>query len=113
LAAEGKTLYQIPHGKGALYEGFAGPTESELDRLPGGRAGTAWIVEAKPEFAVPWTKPDDVEIDDANVRYRLNNERAGTNILFHDMHIESRNLHVLDQNEILRMFFPRAKRPSP
>jgi hypothetical protein len=110
LAAEGKTLYQIPHGKGALYEEIAGPEESFLDAAPAGRSGTALMVEAAPEFAVVWTKPDDVEIDDANVRHRLNRERFGSSIVFADLHLERIELLSQTQERIQEMFFPRAKR---
>jgi len=109
LRLEGKTLYQIPHGKGALYQGIAGPDDEVYDESPGGRSGTAFMVETSPEFAVVWTKPDDVEISEVTARHRLNGGAGGlSSVLFADQHLET--LHLLSETpeRINRMFFPRG-----
>jgi len=110
LATEWKTLYQIPHGKGALYEAIAGPEQSFIVDAPARPAGIALMVEAAPEFAVVWTKPDDVEIDEEGVRLRLNWERLRANVLFADLHLEQIELSALTQERIGQIFFPRDKR---
>jgi hypothetical protein len=109
LSLEGKTLYQIPHGKGALYQGIAGPDDEVFDEAPGGRSGTVLMVETLPEFAVIWTKPDDVEISEVTVRHRLNLGPGGTaSVLFADQHLERLSIISESPDRISRMFFPRG-----
>jgi len=109
LAGEGKTLYQIPHGDGALYEKIDGPDDAFFDRAPGGRAGTVLFVEATPANAVVWSKPDDLPIDEGSVRFQLNYDRNGTNVLFADQHVEAVQIYAESDERIRSMFFPRAK----
>jgi hypothetical protein len=110
LTAEGKTMYQIPYGKGALYEDIDGPDDGVFNRAPGGRTGTVVLVEASSANAVVWTKPDDLSIDESTVRYQLNYDRGGVNLLFADQHIEAVQIYGESDERIRTMFFPRAKR---
>jgi Protein of unknown function (DUF1559) len=60
---DGKTTVQAPVGKGTIY-GQAKATT--FHNIEDGSSNTAWIVEVKPERAVPWTSPQDYEFDVAD-----------------------------------------------
>ncbi|MFM8414623.1 MAG: DUF1559 domain-containing protein, partial [Planctomycetota bacterium] len=61
LAARGLTTIQVLTGKGMA---FAAPDEPiDFSAISDGTSRTLAIVEATPDNAVPWTKPDDVEFD--------------------------------------------------
>ncbi len=55
-----KTTYLAVVGTGTAYEGKAGLT---LADFKDGAGNTAYVVDAGPEKAVPWTKPDDLPFD--------------------------------------------------
>jgi hypothetical protein len=56
----GKTAYLLPRGKGTLFERNRGPTFAEvLDGL----SNTLMAVEAAPDRAVVWTRPEDLSYD--------------------------------------------------
>jgi len=94
LAAEGKTVYQIP----AHPEGVFGPPPEAGEpekvspagqvyyRAPGmgireikdGTSNTVLVVEVAPENAVIWTKPADWEVDLANAWRQLKGQGATT-----------------------------------
>ncbi len=57
-AADGKTRYVVPVGKGTIFEGEKGLT---LAQITDGLSKTILLVEVGPEKAVTWTKPDDME----------------------------------------------------
>jgi hypothetical protein len=61
LAAAGKTTLLLPRGKGTLFAGKEGP-RFPAD-VPDGTSNTIMLVAADDAHAVPWTKPDDLEID--------------------------------------------------
>lgn len=61
LAAEGKTTYVVPVAPKAI---FAGEEGLSIIKIPDGTSNTLLVLEAVPEKAVIWTKPDDLEIDD-------------------------------------------------
>lgn len=71
LAAKGKTRYVAPRGKGTMFEGD-GKTEGNVPQgksvrdILDGTSNSIMIVVAKPDAAVIWTKPDDLEIDFKN-----------------------------------------------
>jgi type II secretory pathway pseudopilin PulG len=56
------TQYQIPAGKGTLFDTDAAVKLSDGKSFPEGTSNTALIVETAPAQAVAWTKPDDVTI---------------------------------------------------
>jgi prepilin-type processing-associated H-X9-DG protein len=60
LTAAGRTRYVLPTGAGTLFSGPIGPT---LDRIPDGTSSTIMLLEAVPEQAVEWTRPQDIAID--------------------------------------------------
>ena len=57
---DGKTRYVVPVGKGTIFEGEHG---TKISDITDGTSQTILIVEAGPEKAVPWTKPDDMPFD--------------------------------------------------
>lgn len=61
LAAEGKTTYVVPVAPKSI---FAGDEALSIRDIVDGTSNTVIVVEALPEKAVIWTKPDDLEIDD-------------------------------------------------
>jgi hypothetical protein len=106
----GKTVYQIPRGKGTLYEGDKTPTEAEVDALPIGRGQTVLFVAAARDRAVTWTKPDDVEIDEKNLFERLLIRPDGQfSAAMNDGSIVTLPT-TTDPALVLPMFFPRTAR---
>ncbi len=71
LTAKGKTRYVGPIAKGTMFdvegktEGKV-PTGKSIRDFLDGTSNSIMILEAKPDAAVIWTKPDDVEIDFKN-----------------------------------------------
>ncbi|HEY2839442.1 MAG TPA: DUF1559 domain-containing protein [Pirellulales bacterium] len=59
-AYAGKTTYLVPTGAGTMFVGAKAPG---LQEITDGTSNTIMLVEADAERAVPWTKPDDLEID--------------------------------------------------
>jgi hypothetical protein len=107
-AASGVTLFQIPRGKGTLYDSDKPLTDEEIDRLPIGRSQTVFIVTAARDRAVPWTKPDDVELTPDDLLQRLlvvpvNRLPAAMN----DGSVVDLST-TLDREQLLPMFFPRT-----
>ena len=56
----GKTAYLLPRGKGTLFERTRGPTFADITD---GTSNTIMTVEAAPDRAVIWTRPDDLSYD--------------------------------------------------
>ena len=85
--APGMTLYEAVVGKGFAFDGNEG---LKLAAFTDGTSNTVLVVEASPEKAVIWTKPDDFEPDDKNVLSGLGGLFAGGifNCLFCDGHVE-------------------------
>lgn len=74
LAKEGKTVYLVPTGEGAAFEGKEGRGIREfLD----GTSNTILAVEAHADAAVIWTKPDDIVLDFKNPLKGLKGARVG------------------------------------
>ncbi|HEY1065426.1 MAG TPA: DUF1559 domain-containing protein [Pirellulales bacterium] len=69
----GKTLFLVPTGPHALFDGAKKPKISEV---VDGLSNTILIVEANPDQAVTWTKPDDLPID-LNALPNLGKARVG------------------------------------
>ena len=57
---DGKTRYVVPVGKGTIFDGDHG---TKISEITDGTSQTILIVEAGPEKAVTWTKPDDMSFD--------------------------------------------------
>jgi hypothetical protein len=58
----GTTIYLLPRGQGTLFENQEGP---RIEAISDGCAAPILVVEADVDRAVPWTKPDDLELDPA------------------------------------------------
>jgi prepilin-type processing-associated H-X9-DG protein len=83
----GMTLYQAVVGKGCVFDGNEG---MRLASISDGTSKTIMVVEAAPSKAVPWTKPDDWELDENNPVKNLGGLMPGGifNVLFVDCHVE-------------------------
>jgi hypothetical protein len=57
---DGKTVFLVPVGTGLAFEGDKGLTEGAFSD---GTSKTILAIEANDDHAVPWTKPDDLEVD--------------------------------------------------
>ncbi|MBI1324737.1 DUF1559 domain-containing protein [bacterium] len=80
--SEGKTCYQVPHGKGTILSGENG---GRLQDFTDGTTRTIMAVETGDESAVIWTKPDDWQVgEDVSFTPLLGHHAGGTNLLFAD-----------------------------
>lgn len=74
LAKDGKTVYLVPTGEGAAFEGNEGlGIRSFVD----GTSNTILAVEAHRDAAVIWTKPDDLILDFKDPIKNLKSARVG------------------------------------
>ena len=72
LRAEGKTTILVPVGKGTIFgekEGVA------IKDIPDGTSMTIFIVDADRKNAVPWTKPEDLNVDNVDAKAVLFGDR--------------------------------------
>ncbi len=74
LAKEGKTVYLVPTGKSTAFEG---PEGLGIREFTDGTSNTILAVEAHPDAAVIWTKPDDLAVDFKNPLKGLKSARVG------------------------------------
>jgi hypothetical protein len=75
LLAEGRTVYMLPVGENTLFPSAdTGPT---LMDIRDGTSKTLMAVETTADRAVPWTKPDDFEVDPKNPLAGLAGARSG------------------------------------
>lgn len=74
LAKEGKTVYLVPTGEGAAFEGKEG---KGIREFTDGTSNTILAVEAHHDAAVIWTKPDDLVLDFKNPLKGLKSARVG------------------------------------
>jgi hypothetical protein len=83
LAAEGKTCYLAPVH---LHAVFTGNREGiRLQHIVDGTSNTIMLVEAADSAAVIWTKPEDLQLDQANPQKGLGTNYArGTPVAFAD-----------------------------
>lgn len=100
--AAGKTTYLGVQGEKTLF-----PKNGEKVRFANildGTSNTVMFIDAAPEFAVTWTKPDDIELDPQTVRQALQ-ERFdnGGLVAFADGAV-SRLRKDLDDDTIRRLF---------
>jgi prepilin-type processing-associated H-X9-DG protein len=84
----GLTLYQAVAGPGCAFEGNEGTT---LKSFTDGTSRTIVVVEAAKSKAVPWTKPEDWEMDPKNPLRGLGGIFPGGvfNALFADGHVDA------------------------
>jgi hypothetical protein len=82
---DGTTVFLVPFGKGLAFEGTKGLKFSEFTD---GTSKTIMAVEANDDRAVPWTKPDDLEVDLSKPLDGLGEAEAGgiSVLLFVDVH---------------------------
>lgn len=73
--AEGKTLFVAPIGPGYVMDGTKDGVG--MRGIPDGSSKTIVIVEADPDKAVIWTKPDDLQVDLENPAAGLGKLRQG------------------------------------
>ncbi len=72
LRYEGKTTILVPVGKGTIFgekQGLA------INDIPDGTANTIFIVDADRKYAVPWTKPEDLNVDGVDAKDVLFGDR--------------------------------------
>lgn len=74
LAKQGKTVYLVPTGEGAAFEGNEG---KGIREFTDGTSNTILAVEAHADAAVIWTKPDDLVLDFKNPLKGLKSARVG------------------------------------
>ena len=82
----GKTRYLVPVGEKLAFPPDRGVA---LKEFTDGTSRTIMIVEAAPESAVIWTKPDDIEIDQQNPARGLGTGDQLINAGFGDGHAEA------------------------
>ena len=87
LNVPGKTVYQAVVGKKCAFDGKDGV---KLSSFTDGTSQTIMVVEAAPDKAVPWTKPEDWEMDPNNPLKGLGGLFAGDvfKVLFADGHVQ-------------------------
>jgi hypothetical protein len=74
LADRTRTNYLVPVGDDTI---FKGDTSTKLADVKDGVSKTIMLLEADADRAVPWTKPDDYQIDPDSVSAGLGGLRAG------------------------------------
>jgi type II secretory pathway pseudopilin PulG len=74
-SSESHTLYLVPYGPGAIYEGTKAKSMAAIN-AGDGAANTILLVEADPEQAATWTKPEDWEFKAGNPAARLGHLRG-------------------------------------
>jgi type II secretory pathway pseudopilin PulG len=98
------TNYLAVVGKGLAFEG---DTPLKIQQFTDGTSNTLLVVQANDDRAVPWTKPDDLEVDMAKPLDGLGEaEPTGFSAVFADGHVMllSKNISA----ETLRRLFGRA-----
>lgn len=110
LAKEGKTVYLVPTGKGAAFEGDAG---RGIREFTDGTSNTIVAVEAHADAAVIWTKPDDLVLDFKNLLKGLKSARVdGFHALFADGSVRFIS-DAIDVNTLKALFTRAGKEPIP
>lgn len=74
LSQEGKTRYMVLVADGAMFSGDAGP---KISKITDGTSNTIMTVEATPDRAVYWTKPDDLDVNLEDLLAGLRGSRIG------------------------------------
>jgi Protein of unknown function (DUF1559) len=72
LRSEGKTTILVPVGKGTIFGEKDGVA---IKDIPDGTSNTIFIVDADRKNAVPWTKPEDLNVDNVDAKEVLFGDR--------------------------------------
>jgi hypothetical protein len=70
----GHTVFQVPVGEGFLYEDSG---ERRFRDVTDGLSNTLMVVEAGAEHTVPWTKPEDLDVDPQQPLAKMGRAHAG------------------------------------
>ncbi len=73
-AEQGKTDYLVPTGKGSIFEKQRG---ASIRDIRDGTSNTILVVEADPDRAVTWTKPEDLKYDETDPMAGLGKAHPG------------------------------------
>ncbi len=99
------TNYLAPRGEGTLWEGKSG--RISMFDVTDGTSNTIMLVEANADKAVPWTKPDDLEVNLQNPLAGLGMARpAGFAALFADGSVKMISPTIAP--DVLRALFTRS-----
>jgi prepilin-type N-terminal cleavage/methylation domain-containing protein len=102
--SDGTTTFLAVTGKGLSFEGN---TPLTINDLRDGTSNTIMIVQANHERAVPWTKPDDLEVDAAMPNAGLGDaERNGFEAFFVDGSV--RTISKAIDATVLKALFTRV-----
>ena len=82
-AGRGLTTIQVLTGKGTTF--IAPDKAPRLAQISDGTSRTLAIVEAMPDKAVPWTKPEDIEFDPERPLAGVGNPRRAAGVFFGGM----------------------------
>lgn len=105
------TQYQIPAGKGTLFDTDATVKLSDAKAFPEGTSNTALLVEAHAAHAVPWTKPDDITISADDPGAMLNSLGRAGEYLIGMADGSVRRVSRWDPDTLKGMLFPRLSQP--
>ncbi|HKD38621.1 MAG TPA: DUF1559 domain-containing protein [Pirellulales bacterium] len=102
---DGKTVFLVPVGKGLGFEGDEGISPGAI---ADGESRTIMAVEANDDRAVPWTKPDDLEVDLNKPLDGLGDAEPGGlfGVVFFDGHAAF--IHKSTDPDIIKALFTRA-----
>jgi len=101
------TQYQIPTGKGTLYDADLAPKLGDANAFPDGTSATILFVNADAANAVPWSKPEDVEIKADQQLPLARNRQYQSNFAYADGSV--RREYVYSIEPIRDALFPRAE----
>ncbi|MFP6610707.1 MAG: hypothetical protein VB835_00230, partial [Pirellulales bacterium] len=101
---DGRTRFMVFTGKGSLF-----PTATAalpFDDIKDGESTTILLVEAGPEKAVPWTKPQDLPFDPKDPAAALGEvPQEGFTAVFLDLHIDTLPAEI-DAEELKALITP-------
>jgi len=106
---DGKTCYLVPTGDDTAFpKGEAGSAKGlALGAITDGTSNTIMVVEAAPDKAVPWTKPEDWEFDPDKPSKGLVGHRPNVFLaLFCDASV--RPISKKAEDDVLKKLFMRA-----
>ena len=100
----GMTTYLVPRGEATIFHGAEGVT---IKGIEDGTSNTILVVDAAPDHAVNWTRPDDWEVGETiDPDVLFGNHPGGTNAAFADGSVRFLS-ETIDLN-VLRMLTTRS-----